>query len=109
MRSGEDGKIYIGAGEAEIIQNNTAGGRTQYQYLGYPVKEELCYPDRIIPGKMCTLSITYEAEDGAAAVSIDNGPVIKFNTARTMGLCYIGLAASKGGDFSVRRIETSLR
>lgn len=109
IRSGKAGRIYIGAGKAETLKKNTSGGRTLYEYLAYPVINELHYPDRITPGKPVTLTIIHDAAKGNSEVAIDEGPSIPIISEKTMGICYIGLAASAGGDIRVRRIVTSSR
>ncbi|MEZ5344937.1 MAG: sialidase family protein [Pyrinomonadaceae bacterium] len=102
-----DGKIHLAAGKEERLQNDRR--TTKYNYLLHRIKEETEYPKAFGSGEELNISVRYNSAAQKAQISVNGGPSVELKTAKVLGLAYVSLLASNGGNIRLNSINTNLK
>lgn len=106
VRFASNGKVYVAAGIPQVKDVKWPKWGPKYTCLSYPIRKEVLYPKKIKIRKRFNLEINCEAIKRKLTVSINNGKKVELQTGNILGLCYIGIAATKVGSVKIRRIES---
>ncbi len=100
------GKIFLGAGKAQVAENNRR--TTQYQYPALKITDEVEYRGTYGPETELKVRVRFNAAQSKAMVTVGDAETIELGTDKIFGLTFVGLFVGKGGRLRFNSMTTTL-